>query len=149
VPASPRILVVDGADSGAALRAWLEASLPVRVECAPSAEEALALMRRLPVDLVLADHRLPGMDGLHFLRRALELRPGVARILMAAQPELPLVVDAINRAEAARFLRKPLDAGRVVSIVREVLAEAARLRDDADAAGAVEPVGAESAGPGP
>lgn len=124
-----RVLVVDDEpDLVAALRDWLEAALPVTVEAAFGAVEGLQCMRRRPVDLVIADYRMPGMDGLHFLRRALELRPGVARILMTAYPDLQTVMDAVNQAKASRFLRKPLDPDRLVATVRDVLAEAAEDR---------------------
>lgn len=125
MPSRPtRILVVDDEpDIVASLRDVLERAVPAEVEVAATAAEALQLMRRVPVDLVVADYRMPGMDGLHFLRRAQELRPGVARILMTAYPELPVVVDAINRAKASRVLLKPLDSGKLVETVRQVLEE--------------------------
>ena len=124
------ILVVDDEpDIVTALRTWLETSLPVQVEVAFSAAEGLQAMRRHPVDLVLADYRMPGMNGLHFLRRAEELRPHVARILMTAYPDIQVVMDALNQARAARFLRKPLDADRLVATVRDVLDEALREKE--------------------
>lgn len=124
-----RILVVDDEpDIVSALRSCLEAALPVQVEGSFSGVEALQALRRQPVDLVIADYRMPGMDGLHFLRRAQELRPGVARILMTAYADIGVVMEAVNLAKAARFVRKPLDTDRVIAMVREVLDESAQER---------------------
>jgi two-component system response regulator AtoC/two-component system response regulator HupR/HoxA len=143
-----RILVVDDEpDIVEALRSSLEGSLPVEVEGSFSALEALQAMRRRPADLVIADYRMPGMDGLHLLRRVQELRPEAARILMTAYADIGLVVEAVNLAKAARFLRKPLDGARVVALVREVLDEAAQER--ALRGGWPEAGGAEGLGPGP
>jgi DNA-binding NtrC family response regulator len=132
-----RILVVDDeVDIVTTLRTWLERELPVEVECAFSGAEGLQAMRRHRVDLVLSDYRMPGMDGLHFLRRAQELRPGVARILMTAYADIDVVMDAVNHAKASRFLRKPLQAPVLVKAIRDVLREAAEERT----LGAAEPV---------
>lgn len=123
-----RILVVDDEpDLVMAIRTWLESSLPVQVDVAFSAAEGLQALRRpAPVSLVISDYRLPGMDGLHFLRRVQELRPDVPRVLMTAYADVQVVADAVNHAKACRFLRKPMEADHLVSVVRGVLDEAAQ-----------------------
>ena len=55
--------------------------------CAESPARALALLEERAVDVILSDHKMPGMSGLAFLARAARLRPGAARLLITGWPE--------------------------------------------------------------
>jgi CheY-like chemotaxis protein len=85
------------------------------------AEEALDIVKNTPVDLVLTDIMLPGMDGLS-LSRKLKLDAATANIPIVAMTanascDLPLVHDA----GCASFIRKPLDTRGLASQLMEVL----------------------------
>ena len=124
-----RVLVVDDEpDILEAVRAFLEGSLGVEVVTASSGEAALGEMRKTSVDLVLSDYRMPGMDGLAFLRQAEELRPDVPRVLMTAFPDMQLAIAAVNEANIARFLTKPVDPSALGDMVKGLLSVARRRR---------------------
>ena len=83
----------------------------VRSESGDAALEALAeLVRRAePVALLLADYRMPGMDGVAFLERAMDLAPSAKRVLLTAYADTDAAIRAINDVDLDRYLLKPWD----------------------------------------
>lgn len=120
------ILVVDDEpDILDSLKDLLEAHLPgVRVLTALNGTKGLDLMQREAVDLVVADYRMPGMDGLEFLTRCRKQAPRVPRILITAFPELDAAMRAINEAAIQNFLTKPLQPETLMSAINAALVKA-------------------------
>lgn len=75
-------------------------------------------------DLVLLDHRMPGMEGTAVLREILLRHPGMKVIMITAFGTIDLAVEAM-RAGAMNFLRKPFTADTLRGAVRSALSEAA------------------------
>ena len=69
--------------------------------------QALALLRRQPVDVVVSDQRMPGMTGIELLRAARELNPNAMRILLTGYSDLNSIIGSINEGEIFRFVNKP------------------------------------------
>ena len=107
-----------------------------RVLTAGSGREALALMAREPVALVIADQRMPGMSGAEFLAETVERHPAVIRIVLTGYTDVDTLIDAINRGHVYHFLSKPWEARELRQVVRHGLerfaaaAERVRLLDD-------------------
>ena len=85
-----------------------------RVMRANSAGAALNTLRELkarnnPVALLLADQRMPQMDGVGFLSEAMELHPTAKRALLTAYADTNAAIDAINEARVHYYLMKPWD----------------------------------------
>src|ERR1700737_40053 len=83
----------------------------VRAESAASALEALRQMK-LRGDLVaviLADYRMPEMNGIEFLERAMDIYPGARRVLLTAYADTGAAIDAINVVDLDHYLLKPWD----------------------------------------
>jgi diguanylate cyclase (GGDEF)-like protein len=93
---------------------------------------ALALLERVDVAAVLADHMMPGMTGVELLDRAHELRPASARLLITASDRVNVLKEAINQARVHRFLSKPLRLtelpGLIAGAIREAKLETENLR---------------------
>jgi DNA-binding NtrC family response regulator len=91
------------------------------VETAGNVREALALLAR-PFDLVLSDVRMPGGDGIDFLRAARRTNPDLGVFLMTGYPEISTVIEA-KRYGAAAYFRKPLRLAELASRIEAYLAE--------------------------
>ncbi len=83
----------------------------VRAESAASALDALRQMK-LRGDLVaviLADYRMPEMNGIEFLERAMDVYPAARRVLLTAYADTGAAIDAINVVDLDHYLLKPWD----------------------------------------
>ena len=83
----------------------------VRAESAASALEALRQMK-LRGDLVaaiLADYRMPEINGIEFLEQAMDIYPGARRALLTAYADTGAAIDAINVVDLDHYLLKPWD----------------------------------------
>ena len=88
---------------------------------AHSAEEALSILGRKPVSVIISDYKMTGQDGLSFLIEAKELYPHTIRALMTAYADMNLVVRAMNEGEIHRFISKPFKYFEFRSILDECL----------------------------
>src|SRR5215207_1805693 len=115
--ARPVILTVDD-DPGVSRsiardlrRRYAEENRIVRAE---SPDQALDALRELklrgePVALLLADYRMPGMNGIEFLESAMDLFPLARRVLLTAYADTDAAIQAINVVDLDHYLLKPWD----------------------------------------
>lgn len=103
----PRILCVDDEPNVLeGLRLTLGRKHQVLI--ATSGAEGLEILEREgPVEVVLSDMRMPGMNGAEFLSRVREVAPDTTRMLLTGQTDLESAIDAVNRGQIFRFLTKP------------------------------------------
>lgn len=94
----------------------------VKVETFTSPDEALAFARHNAVDLVLSDYRMPGRDGVQFLKEFKDIQPNAARLILSGYADLNALMGAINEAQIYRFLSKPWNDYELVSSVAQALA---------------------------
>ena len=115
--AKPVLLTVD--DDSDVLRA-IERDLrskygpDYRVIASDSPGGALDLLKQLKVRndsvaLLLADQRMPQMDGVAFLREAMQIFPDAKRALLTAYADTNAAIGAINEANIHYFFMKPWD----------------------------------------
>jgi EAL domain-containing protein (putative c-di-GMP-specific phosphodiesterase class I)/FixJ family two-component response regulator len=95
---------------------------------ARSATEGLQRLVETDVDVIISDHRMPGMTGIEFLRRSKELYPDSMRLMLSGYTELQSIIDAINEGAIYKFLLKPWDDQGL----RGHVADAFRQKDMAD-----------------
>jgi len=121
-----RILIVDDDD---ALRESLEMVLAAEgheVLTAGDGTRALEVVEKTPVDVVLCDLRMPGLDGLDLLPQLARRLPGVTIILMSAYGTEELAVEAMRRG-AYDYLAKPFQPSDLLLTLRKAR-ERERLR---------------------
>lgn len=83
----------------------------VRAESGAQALEALREMklRGQKVAVLLADHRMPQMDGIQFLEKAMDIYPTARRVLLTAYADTDAAISAINVVDLDYYLLKPWD----------------------------------------
>src|SRR5262249_23350460 len=113
-----------------------------RVLTASGGDEALELLNKNDVHLILSDQRMPGMSGDVFLSHARRLHPEAIRILFTGYADIQAVINAVNEGNIFRYVLKPWDAGELEGVIRqaaeqyELLAERKRLIAELQAANA-------------
>lgn len=124
----PRILYVD--DEEANLRALARAlrKEPFELLTARSAAEALELLERTPVDVVVSDERMPGMSGSEFLNRVCKKYPETVRIILTGYADFDTALRAINEGEVYRFLKKPIDPTELALTLHQAIKQKEMLR---------------------
>lgn len=123
-----RVLVVD--DEPAILE-LLSAYLRLRgheVLLAPDGEAALAILSEQPVDVVLADVRMPRMGGLELLERVKDLSHPTAFVLMTGHGSIGAAVTAL-RGGARDYLLKPLKLREVNTAILDAVELVRQQRD--------------------
>src|SRR5450755_248355 len=85
-----------------------------RVVRAESGADALAALKEMKlrgdeVAILLADHRMPEMDGIQFLEKAMDIYPKARRILLTAYADTDAAITAINVVDLDYYLLKPWD----------------------------------------
>ncbi len=122
------ILVVDDEpDIRESLKDLIESQMrEAKVYTAASGKEALALLSKQSVDLIISDFRMPGMDGLEFLTRCRDLLPEIPRILITAYPALDAAMRAINEAQIQNFLTKPVMPDAFMQAIRAAIVKGRR-----------------------
>src|SRR5436190_1865567 len=71
--------------------------------------EALELIEKGNVHVIMTDQRMPEMSGVEFLNRIRPSFPEPVRLLFTAYSDLRSAIDAINRGQVYRYIAKPWD----------------------------------------
>ena len=113
-----RILIVDDEAAQREMAGGFLRKQGFDVALAGSGAEALALLRREPVDLLLTDQRMPGISGLDLLAGARAMNPELPVIVMTAYGNVESAVAAM-KAGATDYLAKPVDLDTLLHLVRK------------------------------
>jgi two-component system NtrC family sensor kinase len=131
-PETTLLIVDDDENVRRALRRVLRRTR-CRIIDAPDAAAALDALQAGPVQVVVSDHRMPGMSGVEFLHVVKERWPRIQRVLLTGQADSSAIEEAVNRSEIFRFIWKPWDDGHLLITIQGaidqfwILEENARL----------------------
>jgi two-component system response regulator AtoC len=115
---SERILVVDDDDSLRESLSLVLASEGYEVVSAHDGASALERLEAMPVDVVLCDLRMPGIDGFELLPQIARKLPGAPIVLMSAYGTADLAIEAMRRG-AYDYLAKPFQPSEVLLTLRK------------------------------
>jgi len=105
-----KILVVDDEEDvldSLVLTLKNDRNINCKISTAINGEEALAKMFNQEYDLILADYKMPGMNGVELLSKVSDRFPNTARILITGFSNINTAKDAINKAKVDCYVEKP------------------------------------------
>jgi putative nucleotidyltransferase with HDIG domain len=91
----------------------------MNVLCTDRAAEALEIVARDPVHVVVTDQRMPEMSGVDLLSKVRERQPDLVRMLLTGYTEIDVAVDAINRGQIYRLITKPWNDDELRATIRQ------------------------------
>lgn len=104
-----RVLFVDDEKSVlSSLERYLIAD-PFQKLFATNAKEGLRLISQQPVHVVVSDMKMPGTDGLTFLREVRQKNPEIVRMVLSGFSEITQIIPCINTGEIFRYVTKPVE----------------------------------------
>jgi excisionase family DNA binding protein len=118
----PRVLVVDDEASIRDLLAKTLALAEYDVDVAPDGRSALDRMRMYPYDLLIADLKMPGMDGLTVIREAKRYKADLPVIIITGFSTESSAIEAVNLGVAG-YLTKPFRVPQVLAAAAKALGE--------------------------
>ena len=125
------VLLVD--DEQALLDVFTAALSPhFEVTTANSTREAEFILHKKAFKVVVADHLMPGGNGMSFLVRAREEYPHLQRILVTGYMKPEMLLRSVNEAALFRYLLKPVSIAELIKVVQD----AAKLHNATVAAAA-------------
>jgi two-component system response regulator HydG len=142
-PAPPLLLIVDDEQGNLESLTRLFSKEGMEVRPAQNGAEALEVVRKEPVAVLLTDLMMPGMSGTELLRAARSLRPATQVVLMTAYGTVEVAVEAMKEG-AYDFVTKPLKRHAIVKTVRQALERHSLLQENQQLKARLAEVGANT-----
>ena len=118
----PRILVVDDESSIRDLLSKTLALAEYDVDTAPDGRSALERLRLYPYDLLIADLKMPGIDGLSVIREAKRLKANLPVIIITGYSTETAAIEAVNLGVSG-YLTKPFRVPQVLAAAAKAIGE--------------------------
>lgn len=118
----PRVMLVDDEENILNSLRRLLRGQPYDLVMAHSGDEALQLFEAQPIDLVVSDARMPGMDGATLLAEIHKRDPGCMSVLLTGYADINTIITAINEGQIYRYLSKPWNDEELLLTIRQALA---------------------------
>ena len=93
-------------------------------------QAALDLLERVDPAVIVSDQRMPGMNGIDFLKKAKEQRPDTVGVLLTAYADLAVLIEAVNSGSVERYIQKPWDSKELTVILRQAIGNFATVREN-------------------
>jgi DNA-binding NtrC family response regulator len=112
----------------------LQRTIAMEIDCevliADNSYDALKILKEKSVDVVLADIRMPDMDGMELLRETMKIDPSITVVMMTAYGSIEQAVQAIKDG-AYDFITKPFDGEQMIHLLRKGLERNRLVRENA------------------
>jgi DNA-binding NtrC family response regulator len=92
--------------------------------------EAIAILSKQPIDILLSDIEMPGISGLDLVDLVRREFPGVLRILLTAHLTTQSMLRAINEGQVFRYLQKPIEREKFLETLKEATEYLITLRQN-------------------
>jgi len=92
-----------------------------KVFTASSGVEALDILEKQNIALVIADQRMPEMTGVEFLEKVIQINPHIIRIILTGYTDTTALVQAINKGHIYQYITKPWERHELKIIIKRAL----------------------------
>lgn len=97
---------------------------------ADNGEEALQILEREKIDMIISDMRMPNMDGYQLLKKVKEKHPLVLRLVLSGYAEEKVVFKALRNNLAKFYLLKPWNNRKFIQIIDQVFQIESMIKDE-------------------
>ncbi len=126
----PVVLIVDDEEMViVSIRAFLRLETGYDVRGFTEPEAAAGHLESHPVDVVVSDYLMPGMNGIQLLARAKQVQPEASRVLLTGHADKQSAVQAINEVSLFQYLEKPWDNAQLLLVINSAIERTRLLRD--------------------
>ena len=88
---------------------------------AASVKDALEIIEKNQIDLVISDQRMPEITGVELFAKMEQDHPQIGKVFLTGYADIQAVVDGINKGHIDKYITKPWDEDDIIHIVLEVL----------------------------
>lgn len=96
---------------------------------ARDSSQALALLSKNRVDLVISDYKMPQMSGLELLIEVRRLYPETMRVILTGYADMKETIAAAERGDIHRFIEKPWHNEEFKVLIKELLKQKEQVKD--------------------
>lgn len=86
-----------------------------------NAAAALELLSATPVDIIVTDLRMPGMNGLELIKEVKSRYPHTVRMIVSGSQDIEQIIESVNKGEIFRFIPKPVDPDSFKTILNDAI----------------------------
>jgi serine phosphatase RsbU (regulator of sigma subunit) len=127
---APSVLIVDDEEMVlSSLRGVFTLQTDYDLFEAKTPKAAIEQLERRPIDVVISDFLMPGMNGIELLKEVKKIQPDSARLLLTGYADKENAIKAINEVGIYHYLEKPWDNDALLNIVRRALEEKSLRRE--------------------
>lgn len=93
------------------------------VDTAQNAEEALRILEKTPIHVIVADQRMPGITGVDFLKHIRERFPKPIRLILTGYADIEAVIQSVNHAQVFRYMSKSWDPKDIETTIDDAFSQ--------------------------
>lgn len=87
-----------------------------------SGAEALRIIDKVDIDVVMSDMKMPEMSGLELLKKIEETHPEIVKVIVSGYAQLPQLIATINQTSIFKYISKPFDLyGELIPVINQAL----------------------------
>jgi len=95
-----------------------------------SGSEALEILKKNPVQVIISDQRMPQMTGVEFLEQSIKIRPDAIKLLITAYADINASISAVNKGQIFYYISKPWEDDELFLIVQRAFERYALIEEN-------------------